>query len=191
MKTLVGVVLLLALTGCGVSSPEEAPLPSLEPGNVSTSPTDEIENPSYIEIPSIGAKSDLIPTGVEPDGKLETPPVKQPEQASWYEGFSEPGETGRPAVILGHVDGNGKKGVFYRLNEVKVNDVVIVDDKEFIVYKLETYPKETFPGEAVYAPSEQPELRLITCGGTFGRARPGHYDDNVVVYARMDSRQEE
>lgn len=191
MHKLVGVILLLALTGCGTSSTGEVPLPSVEPGNVAISPTDEIENPSYVEIPSIGASSDLIPTGVEPNGKLETPPVERPEQASWYEGFSEPGEVGRPAVILGHVDGGGKKGVFYRLNEVQINDEVIVDDKSFKVYKVETYPKERFPGQEVYAPSGEPELRLITCGGTFGRARPGHYDDNVVVYARMASRQEE
>jgi hypothetical protein len=29
-----------------------------------------------------------------------------------------------------------------------------------------------------------PELRLITCGGTFDRAR-GSYRDNLVVFARL------
>lgn len=190
MKKLMGLIVLLALTGCGTSI-SGVPLPSFEP--TTPAPTiapqplveDQVENPSYVEIPSISASSDLIPTGLDDNGKLEVPPVGQPEQASWYEGFPEPGESGRPAVILGHVDGHGKKGVFFNLKNVKPNDVVIVDDKEFTVYKVEIYPKQSFPGEAVYTPNEHPELRLITCGGTFGGDRAGHYDDNVVVYARL------
>jgi hypothetical protein len=36
---------------------------------------------------------------------------------------------------------------------------------------------------AVYGPTPDPELRLVTCGGTFDAAS-GHYADNVIVYAR-------
>jgi len=45
------------------------------------------------------------------------------------------------------------------------------------------YTKAAFPTEAVFGPVTGPVLRLITCGGDFGRAS-GHYLDNVVVTAR-------
>jgi hypothetical protein len=44
------------------------------------------------------------------------------------------------------------------------------------------YRKSRFPTTAVYGPAPGPELRLITCGGTFDRARRS-YLSNVVVYA--------
>ena len=43
-----------------------------------------------------------------------------------------------------------------------------------------------FPTEAVFGPSPEPLLRLITCGGTFDRSRRS-YRDNVVVTARLVS----
>jgi hypothetical protein len=42
--------------------------------------------------------------------------------------------------------------------------------------------KTRFPTDLVYAPSLDPSLRLVTCGGSFDRAR-GSYRDNVIVYA--------
>lgn len=44
--------------------------------------------------------------------------------------------------------------------------------------------KDAFPTEAVYGPTEQPELRLITCGGSFDRRR-GSYGGNVVVFGSL------
>ena len=52
----------------------------------------------------------------------------------------------------------------------------------FTVLGTEQYPKDEFPTQAVYGPTPDAELRLITCGGVFdGAARS--YRDNVVVYA--------
>jgi hypothetical protein len=42
--------------------------------------------------------------------------------------------------------------------------------------------KDRFPTQAVYGPTPDPELRLITCGGAFDYAT-GHYLSNIVVYA--------
>jgi hypothetical protein len=39
-----------------------------------------------------------------------------------------------------------------------------------------------FPASAVYGPTPDPELRLITCGGTFDPAL-GAYLSNTVVFA--------
>jgi hypothetical protein len=36
----------------------------------------------------------------------------------------------------------------------------------------------------VYGPTNEPELRLITCGGAFDPAT-GHYRDNVIAFATL------
>ena len=54
----------------------------------------------------------------------------------------------------------------------------------FRVQRVERYPKDKFPTEAVYVPTLNRELRLITCGGDFDYAR-GSYRDNIVVYATL------
>jgi hypothetical protein len=54
----------------------------------------------------------------------------------------------------------------------------------FTVTGVDRYPKQTFPTDRVYGPTSEPELRLITCGGTFDRSVRS-YEDNVVVSARL------
>jgi hypothetical protein len=49
------------------------------------------------------------------------------------------------------------------------------------------YLKDKFPTEAVYGPTFDAALRLITCGGAFDYAT-GHYLSNVVVFATLTSR---
>ena len=56
----------------------------------------------------------------------------------------------------------------------------------FRVTKVASYPKDRFPTAAVYGPTPDAELRLITCGGTFDPAQ-GSYLSNVVVYAAQAS----
>ena len=53
----------------------------------------------------------------------------------------------------------------------------------FAVTSVRTYPKDRFPTQSVYGPTPDPELRLITCGGTFDYQLHS-YLSNVVVYAR-------
>jgi Sortase domain len=53
----------------------------------------------------------------------------------------------------------------------------------FAVTEIAVYPKDAFPTDRVYGPTPGPELRLITCGGSFDRSA-GSYRDNTVVYAR-------
>ena len=74
--------------------------------------------PTNVTVPSISASSSLISLGKKPDGELEVPPLVNPKQASWYDGSPSPGTLG-PAVILGHINGDGKPGIFYKLKDVK------------------------------------------------------------------------
>ncbi|MDP8932072.1 MAG: hypothetical protein M3O70_26765 [Actinomycetota bacterium] len=52
----------------------------------------------------------------------------------------------------------------------------------FLVQRVAHYPKEDFPTEEVYGHTEEPTLRLITCGGRFDRVTR-HYEYNLVVFA--------
>ncbi len=52
----------------------------------------------------------------------------------------------------------------------------------FAVTHVEQIDKDEFPTEAVYGDTAGPELRLITCVGSFDRAAHS-YRDNTIVYA--------
>ncbi|MER6759896.1 MULTISPECIES: class F sortase [Amycolatopsis] len=139
-----------------------------------------------IRIPSIGVTSTLIPLGLNADGTVQVPSLDTPGQAGWYRYGPSPGEPG-PAVVLGHVDGSHKAGVFYRLHDLRPGDTAEFDladgtHRTFVITRLDQQPKDAFPTAAVYGETPDPELRLITCGGAFDRAKHS-YVDNVIVYA--------
>jgi sortase (surface protein transpeptidase) len=149
---------------------------------------DQLALPVRLQIPAIEVSTPLVKLGRLPDGSLEVP--KDWATAGWYDGGPRPGQPG-PAVILGHVDSKTGPAVFYRLRALRPGDIVrvgLADGRElaFRVQRLERYPKDRFPTEAVYFPTLNRELRLITCGGEFDYAA-GSYRDNIVVYATLAS----
>ncbi|WP_433260434.1 class F sortase [Actinosynnema sp. CS-041913] len=177
------------LGGCG-----SAPTPASAPASTASTPPAAVVaggsagTPVTVEIPRIGAKSSLIDVGLNPDGTLEVPPVDQPMQAAWYRLGPKPGETG-PAVVLGHVDGDSRPGIFFRLRELVANDEVLVTDqtgrtRKFVVHRSLQVAKDAFPTEEVYGDTTGPELRVITCSGTFDAAADS-YRDNTIVFARL------
>lgn len=143
-------------------------------------------DPEFIAIPRISARSSLIPLGLNQDGTVQVPPVETPMQAGWYKLGASPGEPGR-AVILGHVDGRKDAGIFYRLRELRPGDEIVVRRQDqitvrFQVRELRQVDKSTFPADEVYGDSPVPELRVVTCGGSFDRATQ-NYRDNIIVFA--------
>jgi sortase (surface protein transpeptidase) len=133
-------------------------------------------------------RSDLVDLHLDDAGALEAP--GDYGTAGWFVEGPQPGQPG-PAVVAGHVDSEGGPAVFYRLAETAVGAEVIVRRQDaapvrFAVTRVEQYPKDAFPTAAVYGPVPGPELRLITCGGTFDR-QSGSYRDNIVVYAAASS----
>jgi LPXTG-site transpeptidase (sortase) family protein len=143
--------------------------------------------PESVTLPSIGATSSLVPVGLAPDGSMAVPDVHAPKQAAWFEPGPEPGQPG-PAVIVGHVDGDHIPGVFYRLKDVREGDRVEVrtggTTLAFAVYRTELVAKDAFPAAEVFGHTDGPELRLITCGGSFD-AGARSYRGNTVVFARL------
>jgi sortase (surface protein transpeptidase) len=142
-----------------------------------------------VAIPAIGVCGRVIPLGENPDGTVLVPPLSEPRLTSWFDDGPAPGQTG-PAALFGHVDtAAAGPAVFYRLGDLVPGDAVDVTRADhrvavFRVYRIAEYPKNAFPTMAVYGNTARPELRLITCGGSFDAVR-GSYDDNIVVYARL------
>ena len=144
--------------------------------------------PVRLQIPAIAVSTPLVRLGRLPDGSIEVP--HDWNTAGWYDRGPRPGQPG-PAVILGHVDSKTGPAVFFRLRALRPRDVVRVGLADgrilvFRVQRVERYPKDKFPTEAVYLPTLNRELRLITCGGEFDYAA-GSYRDNIVVYATLAS----
>lgn len=147
--------------------------------------------PVSVDIPSIAARSTLMPLGIDAQGALQVPPVQTPMQAGWFTGAPTPGEVG-PALIVGHVDGNRQPGIFYRLDDLRPGDPILVhraDDTtaRFAVEHVEQVPKTQFPTGRVYGNTDAADLRLITCGGSFDPAARS-YRDNIIVYAALRQR---
>jgi sortase (surface protein transpeptidase) len=143
--------------------------------------------PTRVRIPSIGVDGELEELGRASDGTIEVPAW---HRAGWYVDGPRPGLPG-PAVILGHVDSVDGPAVFARLGELRPGEEVLVDRDDgsvatFAVDRLERHPKDRFPTEAVYAPTLEAGLRLVTCGGSFDRTT-GHYRENVVAFATLRS----
>src|SRR5690349_22352504 len=171
-----------AAAGAGASAlpaptgPIVAPPQSADPAPVA--------RPISLAIPLIGVNTNLITLGLASGGAMQVP--SSVAVAGWYTGSPRPGSIGS-SVIVGHVDSTSAHGVFYRLDELKAGDYVYVEradgtTAEFRVTEVKQYLKDEFPTQAVYGPTPDAELRLITCGGAFD-AGTHHYLSNVVVYA--------
>ncbi|MET9259310.1 class F sortase [Amycolatopsis sp. NPDC004079] len=184
------LLLSFSLSACGSDAPAapaaQAPASAAVPV---TKPFSGLR-PTSVEIPKIGAKSTLITVLPNKDGQISVPSVKNPMQAAWYRLSPVPGDVG-PAIVLGHVDGDHKPGIFYKLKDVNPGDEVDVERSDgkklkFVVDRKEQVPKDTFPTQAVFGNTDKPQLRIITCGGVFDHAEHS-YKDNIVVYANLVS----
>ena len=145
-----------------------------------------VPRPVSLTIPLIGVQTGLITLGLTSSGALEVPSLSEASVAGWYTGSPRPGAIGS-AIIVGHIDSYLGPAVFVRLDQLRPGDKVYVKRAdgtlvEFRVTSVQTYLKDHFPTQAVYGPTPDPELRLITCGGAFDYAT-GHYLSNIVVYA--------
>jgi sortase (surface protein transpeptidase) len=172
--------------GAAAGSATASSAPPVGPLTVETvqaSEAAQLPPPSRVRIPAIGVDSALESLTVDQAGVLQGP--VDYGRAGWYAGGVAPGDQG-PAVIAGHVDSARGPAVFYRLRDLKAGDeIAVARGATWVTFRVvtnERYPKDQFPTDQVYRPTPVPELRLITCGGTFDRSRRS-YTDNIVVYA--------
>ncbi|MFD8123550.1 class F sortase, partial [Streptomyces albidoflavus] len=123
-------------------------------------------------------------------GPLDPPSFDTPDTVGWYDSGPQPGEEGA-ALLVGHVDTRTRPAVFYTLSATEPGARVRVAREdgtvaEFTVEDVQVLEREGFDAQKAYAPREKgrAELRLITCGGTFDKAR-NTYTANVVVSAYL------
>lgn len=197
IKPLIVAVLLLGwLSACG--QPAEQDPPELSPATVSGGdsvamppvPTADGTRPTLIRVPAIHAASSLTTVGVDAHNVIQVPPEDTPQQAAWYRLGPVPGALG-PAVIVGHINGNHKQGVFAHLADLKVGDTVEVtrsDNKivTFTVVDTQLVGKTAFPTAAVYGDTSNAALRLLSCGGRLDKVHH-RYLDQVIAYADLTS----
>jgi sortase (surface protein transpeptidase) len=163
-----------------------SPSPQVADSFRSVRTPETVAAPVRIRIPQLGVDSKLVNLGLNSDGTVQVP--KSTAVAGWYDKGVRPGAAG-PAVILGHVDSKSRPGIFIKLSQVKIGTLVRIDRADgsfamFRISKLEKVPKVDFPTDLVYAPTLDPTLRLVTCGGKFDRPK-GSYRDNVIAFADL------
>lgn len=145
--------------------------------------------PTHLDVPRVGIDTEVIDLGLGPDGTVDVPADISTGPAGWYQGGASPGEAGS-SVILGHLDAPDAPAVFFNVGAMRPGDRIFVTRADggraaFVVREVGTYPRESFPTQAVYGPSSTPVLRLVTCGGRF--LRGSGYEQNVVVFADLDT----
>jgi sortase (surface protein transpeptidase) len=181
-----------AVVCSGIAATAPPPPPPAPPPAVSASEASfhsvrsyaDVAEPVGLRIPALGIDAPLTHLGVAPNRTIEVP--ADFAVPGWFDQGPRPGQPG-PAVILGHVDSKAGPAVFYRLNRLPVGAVVFVDrvdgsTVDFRVRGTQHVAKTAFPTDLVYAPTLEPSLRLVTCGGPFDHTKSS-YLDNVIVYA--------
>jgi hypothetical protein len=183
-----GLIVVLALAS-GCSRAESTPPPAV----VSPAPADTFASsttypsvavPVRLRVPALHVDSRLVDLGLQSDGAVQVP--GSTSVAGWYDRGPRPGQPG-PAVILGHVDSQRGPGIFFDLYRLRAGTLVEVGRSDgstaaFRVTKVSRVAKTRFPTDLVYAPTLDPTLRLVTCGGSFDHAR-GSYRDNIIACA--------
>jgi sortase (surface protein transpeptidase) len=172
------------------ASPAPSPSESFDitttPGSGEGLPTGIV--PTRTRIPSIGVDAPCIELNL---GAEEVEVPEDFDDTGWWIQTRKPGEIG-PAVIGGHVDSRSGPAVFFRLDELRPGDEVVVEDDQgetrtFVVSEDPIQvDKHDRPPEVFGFTNARPELRLITCGGDFN-PNIGHYVDNIVVFCHDPS----
>lgn len=172
-RVLIAVLSVALVAGCSqgpapkpsaAASSDSAPPPVVSPLGKS--------DPMELRIERVGMRSSLIALGLGPDGVVQMPPAGEGMQAGWHQ--THP----RQWIIVGRIESNKARGIFYRLNDLQQGDTIEVSKKDgsvarFTVSRTERIIRDDFFAEAVARDADEEGLRLITCGTR----------DNVIVHA--------
>jgi len=169
------------------------------PGPVGTPATAITTEPSApvarLIIEKIGIDAPVVTMGVDENGIPQVP--DNPYDVVWYNWSTPPGH-GSNAVFAGHVDwtvdGQPVLGVFYRIRDLEVGDIVEVKLEDGTDYKYSVIGNLALPGEDPRSmewmgatPTDM--VTLITCGGVWtpdpNDPLGGNYDHRQFVRAEL------
>jgi LPXTG-site transpeptidase (sortase) family protein len=120
----------------------------------------------------------------------------RPDQVGWFDFSAAPG-AGSNAVFTGHVDWQTEDrvpipGVFYRLREMKIGDVIDVtlEDGSSLRYRVTgnvAIPYDDPNVVRVMNPTDRDVITVITCGGSWikdpRKPNGGNYSHRIIVRA--------
>ncbi|MFF3729608.1 class F sortase [Streptomyces sp. NPDC002476] len=146
--------------------------------------------PTRLRVPSLAVNAPFTELALGADRRLNPPPPNDSNLVGWFKDGVTPGERGT-AIVAGHVDTKTGPAVFLQLQFLKPGSTVDITraDKSVATFKVdsvETFKKAKFPDDRVYGDTPSAQLRLITCGGAYNK-KAKDYEDNVVVFAHLDS----
>jgi hypothetical protein len=147
-------------------------------------------------------RAPLVPTGAI--GAPETASLTIPANihtVGWWDGAVQDGDRtiqesapapGQPgvALIAGHVDSAiAGPGALHDLGSLKAGDTIEIFDSagQVSTWSVDAAPETNLKTQlppALWVTTGAPKLALVTCGGPFNTAT-GHYQDNVIVWARQ------
>ncbi|WP_435865918.1 class F sortase [Streptomyces wedmorensis] len=205
------LIALLAFFGPGMFAPdatapprpaastpaENLPAAAPEPGSAHpatpstpppTGPAMPRSAPVRLKIPDIGVDAPFTELQIGSSGALDPPPADDTNLVGWHAAGISPGERGT-ALIAGHLDTATAPAVFARLGELDPGDTFDVARADgttavFLVESVESFRKNDFPDQRVYADTPDALVRLITCAGPYDRAAKD-YTENLVVFAHL------
>jgi hypothetical protein len=143
-----------------------------------------IVKPVRLRIPTLEVDAPVFGVGIESVSyELDVPPDEK--LISWYQHGPSPGANGS-ALLAGHVDYDGRAGVFYRLRWLEPGERFEVgyedgSSRAFEVVGRQQFEKRQLPTTQLFSEDGQPSVVLVTCGGEFDEGRRS-YSDNLVVY---------
>ena len=193
--------MLLALRDDGVQLPDEGSIGDIAPKGTAAAVAESPPvgppplSPTRIAIPSLYLDAPMIPLGLTAQSQPEVP--KRPDQVAWYPSFSSaPGQSSN-AVLTGHVDwqtpdGAPIPGVFYRLREMRIGDLIEVtlEDGSKLQYRVRANVATAYDDPKIVDVMQRTDkdvLTMITCGGAWVKSRSqpngGNYSHRVIVRA--------
>ncbi len=141
--------------------------------------------PRYLTIKKINVYARVLSMGILSSGALATP--RNTNDTGWYNGSNKPGDGGT-ALVVGHVLGGTKTGIFYNLKKLSEGDVITIErgDGTKIDYRVvatEQIAADKVDTNKLLLPvtAGKAGLNLMTCGGQF-QSETESFSDRFIVY---------
>ncbi|HET8944889.1 MAG TPA: class F sortase [Dehalococcoidia bacterium] len=194
---IIGII--VALSSDGIDLPSEGSIDeivadaTIRPSESAPPPVERGPAPVRFVIPGLYIDAPVITETLGEDSIPRVP--DRPDQVAWYDFSASPGLRGN-AVFTGHVDWQARgvpiPGVFYRLREMKIGDVISVtlEDGTSLKYRVTgnvATPYDDPNVVRVMSPTNRDVITVITCGGSWASDRRavngGSYTHRIIVRA--------